>query len=127
MKSVIYVAVGTVLVAYGFSYGLSLPYYVGHITGWVGVVVSIGAAYLQYRESLPHEHFFSQSDWQETQHGLSLLIPLRLHKKGVGATVVILEKSVTGYEHVLCGNHVHDDGSVAVYATKRFDGKIIIK
>ncbi len=58
MKSVISVAVGTILIAFGFSYGLSLKYYLGHIIGWAGVFLSIGASYMQYREGKSFEMDF---------------------------------------------------------------------
>jgi hypothetical protein len=127
MKSVFYVAPGIILAALGFSYGLSFPYYIGHAIGWAGVVISIGAAYLQYRDTLPHEYFFSENEWQSTQDGFSLSIPLKTHKKNAGASVVILGKNPDGYEQVICDNHVLNDGSVLVHAFVRFDGKVIVK
>lgn len=126
MKSVFYVALGTILVAYGFSSGLSLPSYGGYVIGWLGVVISIGAAYLQYKDSLPHERVFSENDWQPTQDGFSLLIPLKVHKKSTGASVVILEMNPNGYAQVICDNRVQNDGSVLVHATVRFNGKVIV-
>ena len=127
MTSLAVTILGILLAAIGFELGDSWPYHAGTMLGYVGTAMSMLGAFMQYQESKPHEHPFSESSWQPTGDGFAVHIPSLHHRCRAAATVTVLQRSGTGYEEVMCGVKSTASGGVVVEANVPFSGKVVVR
>jgi hypothetical protein len=118
---------GILLAAIGFELGGSWPYKSGTLLGCVATILSIIGAWLQYQESKPYEHHFSENSWEPIEDGYAIHISVRRHRKGRATTTTVFQKTGTGYEEVICGIKSTSAGGVVVEATKPFTGKLVVR
>ena len=127
MRYIVIAAIGAALTAYGFSSGVNLPHSLGYVLGWLGVAISVGGAYFQYRASFPHEQQLLEQTWNKEEGGFAIRIPLAVHRKGHGAGIDVLMKTPNGFEQVECDKEVLSDGTVYVFVSTRIVGKVVVR
>ena len=118
------------MTAYGLSDGLGqLGGSPGRLLGWLGVVITAVAAFLQYRASKPFELTFVATSWQTMPEAKEyfLIIPADRHRKGTAATAIVFESNPSGYAEVVCDVHTLEGGAVKVNCSTPFSGKVVVK
>ena len=55
MIALVIIIVGTLVAAAAFGNGANLPCHLGPVLGWIGTVMTLVAATMQYKSSLPFE------------------------------------------------------------------------
>ena len=130
------VLLGLVLATVGFEFGSPWPYCLGPLLGWTAIVGSAVVAYLQYRETRPFVHPFTEASWkcrvvypeegaEGVSIGSSLEIPASQHGKGRGASVEIYQAEGVKVETDVAVDP--ESGTVYLGATTTFSGMAIIK
>jgi hypothetical protein len=125
---------GLILVALGFALGDPWPDGVKQLLGWpgigwVGIIISVVAIFRQYRETRSYTYDFSEATWKRSGDEHVLEIPRSEHNKGKtpASTTVYLPTDSGGYEEIECGVDVTPSGTVRVWVTRTFSGRVVIK
>lgn len=127
MKPLLLTLSGILLAAVGFEFGSSLPSGLGVILGWVGTVVSMFGAVLQFQASKPYVLRFSESEWRRERDGFVIHIPSIRHARGNSTSVVVFMADTSGYQEVVCGVSNTDAGGVVIHSSTPFAGKVVVR
>ena len=127
MKSLALTIAGLILAVVGFELGGSWPHDLGTILGWAGTLASSVGALLQYRDSRPFTHAFSELDWQGSGREFTLYYPAWRHGKADGASVIVFRNSGASFEEVIVDVASTSSGGIVIEAVAPFAGKVTIK
>jgi hypothetical protein len=133
MRAFVAIVIGTLLSLLGFEYGESWTASLGGtrlgaFVGWIGIALTLTAAWWQYREGLAFELLFEESDWQLRAQGeYQISVPAAQHRRRSGIALDVFLRNAHGYETVVCDKHVGSDQRVTIAAAMPFAGKVVIK
>jgi hypothetical protein len=133
--TLIFTIAGVILATLGFALGDPWPDCVKQLLGWsgigwVGICITVVSSIRQYRETRSFTCDFSESTWKPASGDQYILeIPRSEHNKGKtpASTTVYMPTDSGGYEKVDGDVDVTESGTVRVWVTKPFSGRVVIK
>jgi len=113
---------GVVLSAIGFDLG-----HVWRVLGAIGILLSIAAAWWQYKEPRRFELNVSEETWRYVSNRLyELKIDAATHQRGFSASVEVYQSNGDTFEKVECDASLTESGSVVIHSSHAISGKIVI-
>ncbi len=133
--TLIFTIAGVILATLGFALGDPWPDCVKQLLGWseigwVGICITVVSSIRQYRETRSFTYDFSESTWKPASGDQYVLeIPRSEHNKGKtpASTTVYMPTDSGGYEEIMCGVDVTLSGTVRIWTTQAFSGRVVIK